>query len=294
MDCEEIEEVLNARIFQGDKRALITKVARYPERYMGLFRPTKPRAKLIQNLLQSHEIRFGDAMEEVIRKMLSKAGFQNIEARWVREAGSDKDLDLDQYFTDGDKFYLIEQKVRDDHDSSKKSGQVDNFEAKVGALYDLHGNRLVAIMYFIDPDLKKNRNYYQQRMEELRGIYSDVEFYLFYGAEFFAYLQHPSLWGSLLNCLFEWRQSLPELPEVNMDIFPQDSFQELRVLPLPVWRKFLSNEKLWEEGIAQVLFETGRTLSLLRDDFRQESKKAAYRKIADLIEDRLEKYYGAI
>jgi len=39
---------------------LLEKVAKNPERFIGLFRPTKPPAKLLQHYTQSQEIRFGD------------------------------------------------------------------------------------------------------------------------------------------------------------------------------------------------------------------------------------------
>ncbi|GAB4433925.1 MAG: hypothetical protein OHK0040_04770 [bacterium] len=54
-------KILNETIFEKSKPDLIEKIANYPNRYLGLFRPTRAKAKLLQNLLQSHEIRFGDA-----------------------------------------------------------------------------------------------------------------------------------------------------------------------------------------------------------------------------------------
>ena len=57
MDYQKFRIVLDKTIFEKSKPDLLRKVANYPERYTGLFRPTKPKAKIIQNLLQSHEIR---------------------------------------------------------------------------------------------------------------------------------------------------------------------------------------------------------------------------------------------
>jgi len=54
----------------------LTKIANSPSRYIGLFRPTKPKAKLLQNLLQSHEIRFGDAFEIIIEEYLRIIGYE--------------------------------------------------------------------------------------------------------------------------------------------------------------------------------------------------------------------------
>jgi hypothetical protein len=61
-------KILNKQIFENSKRDLVEKIAEYPDRYIGLFRPTKPRVKLLQNLLQSNEIRFGDALEVTFRQ----------------------------------------------------------------------------------------------------------------------------------------------------------------------------------------------------------------------------------
>lgn len=40
-------------------------------------------------------------------------------------------LELDQFAKKDNTYYFIEQKMRDDHDSAKKRGQIDNFEKKL-------------------------------------------------------------------------------------------------------------------------------------------------------------------
>src|SRR3990172_5943281 len=111
MDYSNATEILNRHIFEGDKRALLARIADYPERFIGIFRPTKPKAKILQNLLQSHEIRFGDAIEELIKAIISDMGF-TVLSGGLRNT-DDEGLSLDQYFTDGETYYFIEQKVRD-------------------------------------------------------------------------------------------------------------------------------------------------------------------------------------
>jgi Mg2+ and Co2+ transporter CorA len=63
MEYKFFRNILNKQIFESSKSDLLEKLSKYPERYIGLFRPTKPKAKILQNLLQSNEIRFGDALE---------------------------------------------------------------------------------------------------------------------------------------------------------------------------------------------------------------------------------------
>jgi len=113
---------INEIIFEKSKVDLITKVAKYPQRYIGLFRPTKPKAKLLQNLLQSQEIRFGDAFEKIIEEYLKELDYEILDKSFEYQNG-DK-LNVDQFFLKDNIYYFVEQKVRDDHDSTKKRGQI--------------------------------------------------------------------------------------------------------------------------------------------------------------------------
>ena len=91
-----------------------------PKRYTGIFRISNARTKLIQNVTQSREIKFGDFMEEIITEYISKMGYENLD----KSIGNDENgnaLSADQIFKENDKIYLIEQKIRDDHDSTKKT-----------------------------------------------------------------------------------------------------------------------------------------------------------------------------
>jgi hypothetical protein len=128
MEYKTFRNILDKQIFESSKNDLLEKLAKYPERYIGLFRPTKPKTKILQNLLQSNEIRFGDALEIIFEKYFEQLGFTNL----PKKIGTEKEyLDLDQLFKDDKYIYFIEQKVRDDHDSTKKRGQLRNFEKKL-------------------------------------------------------------------------------------------------------------------------------------------------------------------
>ncbi len=294
MDVADAVRILNAHIFDGDKRLLVQKVAEHPERYVGIFRPTKPRAKLIQNLLQSHEIRFGDGMESLIREMLSDAGYEVASGAELQL--HDGALSLDQFFCEtmeGGRCYFIEQKVRDDHDSTKKRGQISNFEDKLEVLCQRYGShRLIGIMYFIDDSLHKNQAFYEDELEKMGSTYG-VELYLFYGRELFAYLGKPMLWDQMVKWLQQWRQGIPDLPEVNMDLDPQGSFQALRCMKLRYWRKLLDNETLWKEGVVKVLFPKGDTLVKVAEYFQAQGDEGLepYRRMAVRLRERLEQYY---
>jgi hypothetical protein len=279
--------ILNQHIFKDDKVNLLRKIAERPERYIGLFRPTKPRAKLLQNLLQSHEIRFGDAMESLIRAILEDIGFTNLPHRIQTE--DEKALSIDQYFTDGQTYYFVEQKVRDDHDSTKKRGQISNFEKKLEVLNRRHQGTLTGIMYFIDPDLSKNQNFYAQELKKLQAFYG-IKLHLLYGHEFFEYLNYPHLWDDILSWLEQWKRELLDFPEINFDLTPDESLEEIKTLETQYWRKLLSNDKIWRDGIIEVLFKEGTTLKLLLTYFEQQQTIPSDN-LTKALQKKLEEYY---
>jgi len=287
MNYKKFYSILNKHIFEGEKRELLKKIAERPERFIGLFRPTKPGAKILQHILQSHEIRFGDAFEELIDEILRGLGFSILNKSIVDENGNS--LSLDQYYKDKRVYYFIEQKVRDDHDSTKKRGQISNFETKLETLYKKHKDKLVGIMYFIDPDLSKNKNYYLPELRRLSEFYG-VKTYLFYGKEFFDYLGESDLWGQILSWLKQWKDSLPEIPEINFDKTPEKSFEEIKELPIRYWRQLMENEKLWVEGIISVIFKKGDVLKLVLGFFDKQQGKP-YKELVELLNEKLNKFY---
>ena len=289
MNYQKFCSVLNRYIFEGEKEELLKKVAEKPERFIGLFRPTKPGAKILQHVLQSHEIKFGDAFEELVEEILRELNFSILDKSIVGESGNF--LSLDQYFKSKSKgtYYFIEQKVRDDHDSTKKRGQTSNFEAKLEALYKKHKNNVVGIMYFINPDLSKNKNYYLPELKKLSKFYG-IETHLFYGKELFDYLGKPNLWGQILFWLKKWKDSLPEIPEIDFDKMPKESCEEIKDLPIRYWRKLLENEKLWAEGIIKAIFRKGDTLKLVLEYLESQNNKP-YQESAYLLKRLFKKYY---
>ncbi len=77
MQYKKFCSILNSNIFEKSKSKLLTAISERPERYIGLFRATKPKTKIIQNLLQSQEIKFGDSFEEIIREYILEMGYKN-------------------------------------------------------------------------------------------------------------------------------------------------------------------------------------------------------------------------
>jgi hypothetical protein len=231
----------------------------------------------------------GDALEEIITKIIQSLGYEILNPALTSE------LKLDIYFTDNVRYYFVEQKIRDDHDSTKKRGQIENFQRKLEHLYNLHGGNIVGIMFFIDPDFSKNKPFYQSVISQLMHLYN-TEIYLFYGKEFFDYLKCPECWKKMVEYLTKWKNTLSDLPEVNFDKEPLRTFEEIKGVDIKIWEKILNKNELWEEGIIKAIFKTGETLKLLLEYFHAQStlpnKRASrYKMLAKKLESRMIKYY---
>jgi hypothetical protein len=278
MDFMSFKNILNNKIFDNSKSDLIKKITEGPDRYIGLFRPTKPKAKLLQNLLQSNEIRFGDAFETIFEKYFEILGYQNLEKNIKTD---DKYLSLDQLFTDNNYVYFVEQKIRDDHDSTKKRGQIENFEKKIIELLKIYKeDRLKCFTYFIDPSLTKNKNFYREEIKKIKNDYN-VECQLCYGDEFWQKINHIEIWNELLKYLEQWKQEIPDLPNINFDECAEQTFDEIKKLSPSIYRKLLNNQNIINE-IFPIIFPQNKVLKLLKEYFNTKTE-TIYQNLKELI-----------
>src|SRR5699024_8101808 len=176
MNYSDFKQVLDDTLFTDAKVTLLKNLKKNPSRFVGIFRASTPKGKLIQNFTQSLEIKYGDALESVFREMFSDYGLEKLPQDY-KNPKNGKDLNVDQVFKYGNNVIFIEQKIRDDHDSTKKSGQFTNFKDKYNVLKDYYrGYKIIGSMWFIDDSLVKNKKYYITELEKLEK--SDDEFCL--------------------------------------------------------------------------------------------------------------------
>jgi len=275
------KDSFNSKLFEDSYSDLLRKIAENPERYIGLFRPTKPKTKLIQNITQSHEIRFGDALEFIIERYFEASGFILHEKRFRTDDGTE--LSIDQLFSKGDKLYMIEQKVRDDHDSTKKVGQFDNFENKYFALTQRHDDfEIIPIMWFIDDSLVKNKRYYLDRMNSMANDYK-CEPKLFYGNSMFLEIDdfEEAIWDEMLDYLEKWKDTLPDMPEINFDSNAKIVFEEIKDLPPIIYRKLLNNDDILKQ-IFPIIFPEGIVLQFLCDYFLSK-REPIYKTLGEML-----------
>ena len=257
---------------------MIRKIAHYPQRYIGLFRPTLAKGKIIQNLLQSHEVRFGDAFEALIDGYLKELGFKILKNNLLDSDGSK--LKVNHLFSNGNDIFFVEQKIRDDHDESKKRGEIDSFKKKIVAIKKkFNGKKIKGFFYFIDSSFTKNKKFYREEIEKLSNIHI-IPLHLSYGKDFFKEINKENAWEEILNHLKEWKETVHDLPEINFDENPCKSFDEIKELKHTVLKKLFSNQNL--DDLLHVLFPEGKTLVLLSHYFLQEYQNNGIEKYNEL------------
>lgn len=242
---------------------LLKTVIDNPSRYCGLFRLSNAKTKLIQNVTQSNEIKFGDFMEDLVTIYLEKLGYQNL----PKDAGTDEEgnkLNIDQLFAKNETVYIVEQKIRDDHDSTKKRGQYLNFSKKIRLIQRKYTDKhIVGIIWFIDNSLVKNKNYYKSQMEN--ETYANTDLYLFYGEEFFSFLENGAVaWEEILSYLKQLRlDNNDELVYIPDFANSEEIYQALLRLPNNYWNKLNSTSDKYEL-LRLELFGNGTNLTRVK------------------------------
>lgn len=261
MTYEHFIEVLAKKIKNDDDfyYNLLETVVKNPNRYTGIFRLSNAKTKLMQNATQSREIKFGDFMEEIVTEYIADMGYANLD----KHIGTDEDgnaLSADQVFEKGDTVYLIEQKIRDDHDSTKKRGQYENFYKKYLLLSKRYkDHKINATMWFIDDSLVKNRNYYRQQAQ-LNKL-PNVTINILFGGELFTQIfNRRDIWEEMCSYLSRNKQErsgeILYIPDFDTSDEILMALQKLRKDESSLFRKLMSSNPTYTQ-LRKELFPTG-------------------------------------
>ncbi|EJC10876.1 type II R-M system restriction endonuclease [Helicobacter pylori Hp P-16] len=131
--------------------------------------------------------------------------------------------------------------------------------------------------------MNKNQNYYKEELQKLSVDYG-VPLSLHYGKGLFESLNIPQVWDEVLNHLARWREILPDLPSLNFDENPLESFREIKDLAPSVYRKLLDNDGIF--NLVLILFPEQKVLKILIEYFRQQNK-TIYQQLASKLAARL-------
>lgn len=155
---------------------------------------------------------------------------------------------------------MVQQKIRDNYSSTKKIRQYDNFKKKMNYLINKYpNNKVIGIMWFIDDSLKKNKKYYTSIMEK-DTFYNS---YLFYGKEFFNYLDKINIWNEFIEYMMKWKIEETYNIELNFEKNWDETKKELlENIQKSKWKKIIKNDELIKT-VMPILFPTGKYKEIL-------------------------------
>lgn len=235
---EAFEEKINQELKISVEK-ILEAIINNPKRFISVFRPTSKRQKIIQFISQSREIKFGDFMEKIVKEYLSIKGYEILNRDIINK--NNEKQNIDHLFSDGKTIFMVEQKIRDDHDSSKKRGQFENFRLKYEAIKEKYKDKEInSYLWFIDPDFEKNRKFYSQSIENTFGNCED-NFYLVYGKDFFSLINMDDMWDELIQHIKKYSclsDDVLEIPNFSKDIEVLDALVNLKS---NLWKKLNSN-----------------------------------------------------
>lgn len=106
---------------------------------------------------------------------------------------------------------------------------------------------------------------------------------LFYGEQLFSQVEDfdEEIWCETLDYLAQWKDTLPDMPEVNFDNNAEVVFEEIKDLPPIIYRKLLNNLEIRKQ-IFPIIFPDNTVLDMLCDYFFSRSEHI-YQTLAELI-----------
>ena len=201
---------------------------------------------------------FGD----IVTDYIDIIGYNNHEKNVGCDEYGDA-LSVDQFFDDGSTYFLVEQKIRDDHDSTKKRGQYENFKKKYYLLRNLFSYaRISATMWFIDDSLVKNKRYYMEEADA--ETLSDVDINILYGRELFTkVLNRPDVWDEICEYLARNKQERSEeiltIPDFDTSDEIYEAIVKLKKKEPSLYNKLMSDKPEYVQ-LRKELFPTGYNL----------------------------------
>lgn len=264
MEHSIFRQICEATISQNALADLLRTLANSPFRFTGLFRIARPRTKISGFLTHRQEIQLGGAIEQVYEVLLEERGFQQLDIELTDRNGNALKADQVARSPEGH-IILIEQKLRDDHDSTKRQVQIQNFREKAASLRQQHPqDRILGFFHFEEVDPQKNKMYYEREIRRTEAEMENMEMHLTYGGELFRTLEIPEAWDELVDHLRRWKQTREGNGLMDFDEDPERSLAEITDALKRGSTKGLT------PGMLRKVFENEALDEILQDIFRQQ------------------------
>lgn len=213
--------------------------------------------KIEQSAFSAINIVFGKNMETITSDLITLYG-----GTMLNNKRGDKEADI--FFSYKGKQYLIEQKVRDDHDTNKRVGQALDFIEKKNVFSSNN-----SAFWFVEEIFDKNKKYYRDTIKEE----------LYYGKEINDFMS--SIFGAKgRNFFFDYKEKIKRAQR-EIDVFSltfSHSIELKNISPVSL-RKMI--EKYGEEKISNYFFAGGDIKSAIETYSGKNKKK--FQEIMELL-----------
>lgn len=289
-----VEDTLDFLVYEGVEGRLLRTIADEWGRIGGAYQVGTPKQNLEHNILVSLKIAFGNVCESLVSDILVRqASHIPLEASIVSSSSGDA-LSLDGHFRSPDSGeYFAEIKMRDDHDSTKRRGQWNNFFDKLVTLNEGQPEKpVIGYMYFIDDEAgHKNQKYYEERMEECRNAGYSV--HLIYGKDFYDTVGYSEGREILEQGIRRLKERKSQAKNGGGNLVDHERFVKAgKELTPRQWGKILSNDELWQSGIMQSICRKTDLVKIGRswDKHTDRRRSNAYKKWQPLLVKRLSEW----
>lgn len=257
-------ESLNNGMNNDFNEDILLSILENPKRYVSLFRFSNIQTKIIQHFTQKLEIKFGFFLENLLSEYIKEMNYSLIDKSPFIEKG----IHIDQIFSDKDFIYIIEQKVRDDHDSTKRVGQIDNFYIKINEVQNLYPDKKVkAIMWFTDDLFFKNKNFYEKTL--IDKPIKNCQTFIFYGKDIFENIfKRVDIWEEILDYLNRYKLEIKNNKNNIID-FDKSKRGLFLLLKINNSKPYLIKKLIFSDGLYSLirdeLFPTSTNLNILKE-----------------------------
>lgn len=175
------------------------------------FAPLPDWMRVIGTFVTTLNIRYGDYIEEIINLFLEENGAILLKNKEIINITSKELKKYDLFFELNGTIYIGEIKIRDNHDSTKKVGQINNLIAKVEKIKNNTNKKISAILFFLDSSIKKNKSFYEKEL--LKNINIE-KFSVLYGDEFFEKFKLSVEWNELKKLIISYNDDIKNNNEI--------------------------------------------------------------------------------
>ncbi len=241
MEKNAIKKLLTENFFSDDfVNKLTNKMFKEADVWFNHFNPPFTQKERINQFLgQSAFIRFGDTLEFILNKIIMENGYTQLERKINSEdypGKKNKMLDYDVIISKNGKAFVAEMKIRDNHDSTKKTGQAEDLERKIKEAERKYPQfEFTGVAFYIDGSLKKNG----ESVVELINSRNTFDVQLAYGIQLFELLEIPDVqWENFESAIKEWFEENQPM----MNEYAKKISENAKIIKGKILAKFAANK----------------------------------------------------